>query len=85
MAINKIEKAELFGEEVKRLREACGWSQAELADMLGVGQGFISHVEKGRNEGRIEMLFAMCKVFDVPCDHFRCYFEPTADPKKPKK
>lgn len=75
MAIKKSEISATFGAEVKRLREACGWSQTELASMLGVGQGFVSHIEKGRNEGKIEMLFALSKAFDVPCDHFRQFFE----------
>src|SRR5260221_3588587 len=34
--------------EVKRAREARGWTQAEAAERLGVSQGYVSLLESGR-------------------------------------
>ena len=36
-----------LGAEVKRAREARGWSQAEAAERLGVSQGYVSLLESG--------------------------------------
>jgi transcriptional regulator with XRE-family HTH domain len=37
------------GENIKRLREAAGLSQTELARRAGIDQGGLSKIEKGRN------------------------------------
>lgn len=69
-----------FGEEVKRLREDRGMSQAELAELTGVTQGYISHVEKGIREGKVDILFALCRALKVPCQHFEPFFPPSGPP-----
>lgn len=69
-----------FGEELKRLREEKGFTQAELAKMVGVTPGYISHVEKGIREGKVDVLFALCRALGVPCSHFEPFFPATAEP-----
>lgn len=51
------ERLKQFGEEVKRLREACGMSQEELAKRSGfAGRQAISAIEKGKNNISIDKL-----------------------------
>jgi len=46
----KPKSAALTGEDVRRLREAQGMTQRELAEFLGVTQSLISRVEKGKRQ-----------------------------------
>jgi len=46
----KPKPAALTGEDVRRLREAQGMTQRELAEFLGVTQSLISRVEKGKRQ-----------------------------------
>jgi transcriptional regulator with XRE-family HTH domain len=41
-----------FGDEVRRLREAAGLNQGELAELVNVARSYISHVECGRTKCR---------------------------------
>ena len=48
-----------LGENLRRLREARGWTQARLSAESGVGQPTLSGIERGRNGAslrKIEML-----------------------------
>lgn len=45
-----------------------GISQSELAEMLGVHQTFISHVEKGIKTPTVSMLVAIADVLDCSVD-----------------
>jgi transcriptional regulator with XRE-family HTH domain len=42
---------------LKELREAKGWSQAELAATSGYRQSFISNIESGKQTPRITVIF----------------------------
>ena len=79
-----------YAAEVKRLREAAGLSQAELAEKLGVSQGAISHIETGRDAGvgNVPLMFKLAAALSVDCSHFAKFFEepaPTHVKKKGKK
>jgi transcriptional regulator with XRE-family HTH domain len=47
------------GEKVRRLREAAGLTQTQLAARLGVTQGRIGHLEQGRRPLNLETLHAL--------------------------
>lgn len=34
-------------DEIKTFRKACGWSQSDLAERLGVDQATVSRIERG--------------------------------------
>ena len=44
----KSEKRMTFGERVRELRNAKGWSLRDLAEQVGVGFTYLSRVENGR-------------------------------------
>lgn len=58
----------MLGENVRRLREERGWSQAELAERIGVNQTNVSQVERGVLAGRVPKLMALATVFGVTVD-----------------
>ncbi len=43
-----------FGLEVRRLREAAGLNQTELAALVHVSRAYISHVERGKTRCRLD-------------------------------
>ena len=77
-----------LAEEVRRLRLEAKLSQEKLAELAGVTQGFITHLETGKREGLgADVLYRLCDALGVKCDHFREMILPEA-PKpeeKPKK
>jgi transcriptional regulator with XRE-family HTH domain len=74
-----------FAEEVKKLREAVGISQADLARQIGVNQSFVSKVERGERPGLgADVYLKLCDALGVKCDHFREFLAPpSADPAPP--
>lgn len=58
----------MIGTNVRRLRVARGWSQAELAAAIGCTQTAISAVERGVVTGRVPKLIALAQAFGVTVD-----------------
>jgi putative transcriptional regulator len=54
---------------VKDRREACGWSQGELARRLGVSRQTINAVETDKYDPSLPLALRMAKLFRVPVDH----------------
>ncbi len=48
---------------VRELRARHGWSQAALADLLGVSRQTIYAIETGRYDPSLPLAFAIAKVF----------------------
>ncbi len=48
---------------VRELRAEHGWSQAVLADLLGVSRQTINAIETGRYDPSLPLAFAIAKVF----------------------
>ena len=53
---------------VKDRREACGWSQGELARRLGVSRQTINAVETDKYDPSLPLALRMAKLFAVPVD-----------------
>lgn len=54
-----------IGENIKRLREGKGWSQAELAERIGKSRAAISQYEHNETTPRMGVIEDMCSVFGV--------------------
>lgn len=54
----------------RRVRELRGFdvTQAELAKRLGVSQGYLSTVERGKREVGVEVLLAISREFGKPLE-----------------
>lgn len=53
---------------IKTLRRSAGWTQAGLAEQLGVNRSAIGAYEEGRAEPRLATLVEMARIFDVSMD-----------------
>ena len=58
--------------DIKRIRKERGYSQEQLADLLGISQPALSYYEKGINEPSIDMLVKMSHVLDCSIDEICC-------------
>lgn len=67
-----------FGRNLRRLRTQKGISQKDVADAVGVQQGFISNVEDGRRRPSLPMALAIAEFFNVTLDEMSRDHEPVA-------
>lgn len=51
-----------LGEQIKHAREACGWSQKELADRAGIGKTAMFDLEHGNPGVRYNTLTAVLDI-----------------------
>ncbi len=61
---------------LKELRAVSGWSQAHLADLLGVSRQTVNALEKGRYDPSLPLAFRLARVFERPIEEL---FHPSAD------
>jgi transcriptional regulator with XRE-family HTH domain len=54
-----------LGRRLSELREKRGLSQAQLADMAGIGRAHLSQIENGAVAARIDTLYAIAKVLEL--------------------
>ncbi|MGG1663850.1 helix-turn-helix domain-containing protein [Brevibacillus sp. NRS-1366] len=57
------------GKVIKELRQANNLQQEELAIKVGVKRVTISKIETGANAPSIELLYNICKHFNVSADY----------------
>lgn len=54
-----------LGQNVRRLREAKGWSQEDFADRAGIHRTYVSDIERGRRNPTISVVEKLAKPLDV--------------------
>ena len=57
---------------VKRLRQAAGMTQAELASRLGITSPSVTKWEKGMSNPDLPHVFRLAEIFDCPVDEIIC-------------
>lgn len=55
----------LFSERLKKIRKACGFSQAEVAQALGVERTTYTYYELGQHEPSIARIKDIAKLFNM--------------------
>lgn len=60
---------ETLGERVKRLREAMGLTQRELAERIGTSSGLISFIERDKNKPSYEVIRRLSEVLGTTTDY----------------
>lgn len=63
--------------QLKTLREGHGWSQAALADRLGVSRQTVNALETGRYDPSLPLAFRIARLFGQPIE---AIFYPDGDP-----
>ena len=66
--MDSSELALFIGQQIKLHRKRNGWSQVELAKILGVGKSTIANYEKGYRSPRQNTIFQLADVFNVSVD-----------------
>ncbi len=57
-----------FPENIRHLRKLKGFTQADLADKLGVNRSAVGAYEEGRAEPKLQILRSIAELFDVSID-----------------
>lgn len=55
----------LIGRNIKLLRDVRGFSQKELAELVGASTGTLSHIESGTRQPSLEMLYKIADALNV--------------------
>ena len=59
----------MLGVRIAALRRREGWSQAELAEKLGISPSAVGMYEQGRREPSAQLLVALARAFQVSTDY----------------
>lgn len=59
-----------IGRQLKELRLARGWRQAEVADKVGLSRSAISNIESGKRALTLNTLKKFCEVFQIDISYF---------------
>ena len=62
------ETIRIFGERIEAARKKKGLTQEELAEIVGVSQSMINHIEKGRKKPSLDIAVALADEFGVTVD-----------------
>lgn len=54
-----------LGQNVRRLREAKGWSQEDYADRAGIHRTYVSDIERGKRNPTVSVVEKLAKALEV--------------------
>jgi len=57
---------------VRSIREKCGYTVTELAEMVNTSKSHISRIEKGESQPSVDVLYKISKALNVPIDDLIC-------------
>ena len=63
--MNSIELGNLYGENIKRIRQSKGMSQDILAEKAEISPGFLSEIENHKKTGTFDTLAKLAEALDV--------------------
>lgn len=80
MILTKLQKTKnLIGSKIRSLREARRLTQQDLAERLGITQGRLSALERGKGSFTAEQFLEVLTIFNVPASEFQATIpEPVA-------
>lgn len=64
---------------LKERRQDAGWSQAHLAELVGVTRLTVISIEKGRFDPSLPLAFRLAALFGI---HIEDLFEPDGEPPR---
>ena len=81
-----INEAPVFGGKLAALRKARGWTQPQLAEMLGISLNALVHYERKATNPSGEFLSKVAKLFNVTVDELLgCEVKPARKPGPPSR
>lgn len=60
----------LLGNRIRTLRRKNGWTQVEMADMLGVDRSYLSEIETGKKDPSLRVLKTIADGFRMSLSQF---------------
>jgi transcriptional regulator with XRE-family HTH domain len=57
-----------LGRNVRRLREAKGWSQEDYADRAGIHRTYVSDIERGRRNPTVTVVEKLAKPLEIEAE-----------------
>ena len=57
-----------FGQRVRELRKARGWTQEQLAEAADLHENYISRLETGEQEPGLFTILRLCRAFETTPD-----------------
>lgn len=54
--------------QIRILRAERKWSQAELAERIGVSRNSVNAIENGRHDPSLPLAFRIARAFELPVD-----------------
>lgn len=54
-----------LGNRIRTLRRKGGWTQVELADLLGIDRSYLSEIETGKKDPSLRVLKTIADGFDL--------------------
>jgi transcriptional regulator with XRE-family HTH domain len=54
-----------LGKRIRALRADKGWSQVEMADLLGINRGYLSELETGKRDPSLSILKTIAEGLSV--------------------
>ena len=58
-----------FGLRLRKLRQACGLTQEEFCDVIGISDTHYRKIEAGTRTGSLELIVEMAEYFHVSLDY----------------
>lgn len=58
-----------IGKEIKRARLKCGWSQAMLAEKVGLSTQYLSQIETGKKKASLQSVYSIARVLGASIDN----------------
>jgi transcriptional regulator with XRE-family HTH domain len=74
-----------FAEKIKRLREAAGLTQAQLAQGAGLSLGIVRDYEQSKKEPTLRSAFKLAEALGVSCEAFKDCLDGSPEPVPPPK
>jgi transcriptional regulator with XRE-family HTH domain len=77
---------EMFGQQLRKLRQARGLSQEKLAELCDAHRNYIGRIERGERKASFEYVIRLAFGLEVrPAELFKLVPKPTRLPEKKKK
>lgn len=58
-----------LGKRIRKLRQSRKWTQAELAQQLGLSISFLGHIERGSRKASLETMVAISNTLGAGLDY----------------
>lgn len=65
-----------IGQQIRKYRKACGWSQEQLAERINISVTHMSHIETGNTKLSLPVFLDIAQALEVRTDDLLCAAKP---------